>query len=224
MNKLTLYHAAESRSMRVLWLLNEMGLDYDLVTVMFGKALRDPEYLAISPAGRVPALVVDGQVMFETGAILEYLTETHGSPLYRVPGDPERAEWLKWIHFSETIGQHLASLTQQHIVIYEDKDRSPVTMKIERRRLEITLGVLDAHLEGRDYLLSDFSAADIAHGYGLYVARRFTHLSAMSNLDAYYARLSERPAFRAAKPKDGDQRIYSKEFYDMPIYSSSPGK
>lgn len=215
--ELTLYHCHEARSMRTIMLLEELGLSYELVVLPFGKALRSPEVLAVSPAGRVPALAIDGRAMIETGAIAEYLTEVDGGALYRGPGDPERAEWLQWIHFAETIGQHIATLTQQHVVLYEDKDRSPLIMKIERRRLEITLGVLEAALEGRDYVLaSGFSAADIGLGYDLYVARRFTPLDAMPNLAAYYARIAARPSFQASLPPAGAEGIYRRDFYDLP--------
>jgi len=68
-----LHHCDQSRSMRSLWLLHEMGLEFDLVTYPFGAALRAPEYLAINPTGRVPALELDGQVICESGAITEVL-------------------------------------------------------------------------------------------------------------------------------------------------------
>ena len=117
---LTLHHCHDARSMRTLWLLREIGLEFELVIHGFDRSLRAPEFLKVSPAGRVPALVHNGQALIETGAITEYLCETFETPLFRPPGDPERVEWLTWLHYAETLGQHLAILTQQHIVLRKD--------------------------------------------------------------------------------------------------------
>ncbi|TMV56839.1 glutathione S-transferase, partial [Thioclava sp. BHET1] len=166
-----LHHCAQARSFRILWLMEEMGLDFEVVRhSFFDKSLRRPDYLALSPAGRVPALEIDGEVLFESGAILEYLCETRGlsgqGQLGRGPGDPERVSWLEWVHFAETAGQHLANLTQQHIALREDWMRSPTVMRLEAKRLEIVLSVADRAVAGRDWLLpSGFSAADVAMGY-----------------------------------------------------------
>lgn len=213
---ITLHHCHESRSMRSLWLLHEMGLDFELKVHNFGKELRDPSYLAVHPLGRVPCLVDDGQVLFETGAITQYLCETYpDSGLGRDAGHPERAEWLQWLHYAETVGVHGATLTQQHIVIFEDKDRSPLLMKLERRRLEKTLEVLDQVLADRDFLLkSGFSAIDTNLGYSVHIARYFTPLNAFPNLAAYYQRLSKRPAFQKSLPEN--PAIYQKPFYEVP--------
>lgn len=213
---LRLHHCHEARSMRSLWLLHELGVEFDLVVHPFGPALRDPEYLAVHPLGRVPALEHDGNVIFETGAIAEWLCEQFSEAgLGRSAGDQERAEWLQWLHYAETMAVHGAALTQQHIVIWEDKDRSPLIMKLERRRLEKTLEVLDQHLEGRKYLLkSGFSAVDTNVGYSVHCAKFFTPLSAFANVQDYYKRLVARPAFQKSLPEE--PVIYKKAFYDLP--------
>ncbi len=213
---LRLHHCHEARSMRSLWLLHELGAEFELVVHPFGPALREPEYLAVHPLGRVPALEHDGGVLFETGAIAEWLCELYpDAGLGRMPGDPERAEWLQWLHYAETMGVHGASLTQQHLVIREDADRSPLIMKLERRRLEKTLEVLDHHLEGRHHLLaSGFSAIDTNVGYSVYISRFFTPLAQFPNVNAYYHRLTVRPAFARALPQEPS--IYRKDFYELP--------
>ncbi len=202
--------------MRSLWLLHEMGLEFEVRLHNFGRDLRDPAYLAVHPLGRVPCLVDGDLVLFETGAITQYLCETWpGSGLGREKGDKERNEWLQWLHYAETIAVHGATLTQQHIVIYEDKDRSPLLMKLERRRLEKSLEVLDAALADREYLLqSGFSAIDTNIGYSVHIARYFTPLEAFPNLAAYYERLTRRPAFQKSLPDK--PTIYLKPFYEVP--------
>ncbi|MCO6381793.1 glutathione S-transferase family protein [Oceanicola sp. 502str15] len=210
-----LHHCHQTRSMRVLWLLNELGVDFDLVVHPFDKSLRDPSYLALNPAGRVPALEIDGEVWFESGAIIELLCERYPGPgLGRAPGEAERADWLIWLHFAETASQHIAALTQQHIMLYDDTMRSPVVMKLEAARLGKCFAALDARLSDRSYLLnSGFSAADVAVGQSVYMGRRFVSLEAFPALSDWWARLETREAFAASLPPKGTQSLYSKEFY-----------
>ena len=218
--KITLHHAHEARSFRVLWLLEEMGLDYDLVVHnFFDKSLRKPEYLAINPAARVPALEIDGQILCESGAAVEYLCEMfpqHG--LGRPAGDGERLEYLDMLHYAESIGQHVANLTQAHIVLYKPEMRSPTQMTLEARRLHKVLERMEQRLgDGRAYLLaSGFSGADCAVGFGVEIARRFVTFDDLPNCAAYLARIAARPAYRRALPPEGVQRIYTQEFYEAP--------
>lgn len=195
-----LYHCNGARSMRSLWLLNEMGVPFELVELPFSmEGLRTPEYLSISPLGRVPCLVDGDTVVFESGAITQYLCETHDvKGLGRAPGDPERAEWLVWLHYAETMAVHGASLVQQKVFIAKP-DRSPVVQKLESRRLEKALEVIDRHLADRDYLLkSGFSAVDTNVGYSVHLAKGFVPIDPFPNVVAYYERLSARPAFQKA--------------------------
>lgn len=198
-----LYHCHEARSMRSLWLLNELGIDFELVVMPFDtRVLRAPEYLAIHPLGRVPCLVDGETTLFESGAIAQYLCENYDTrELGRGPGHPERIEWLQWIHFAETMAVHGASLVQQFIVIQDDAQRSPLVQKLERKRLEKSLEVIDERLEGREFLLSGgFSAADIGVGYSAHLGKSWTPLDVFPRLADYYRRLTERPAFQASLP------------------------
>ncbi|MEC3860024.1 glutathione S-transferase family protein [Mesobacterium sp. TK19101] len=214
-----LHHCPQSRSMRSLWLLNELEVPFEIVLHAFDKSLRDPDYLSLSPAGRVPALEIEGERMFETAAITEYLCERYpAAGMGRAPGEPDRMAWLVWVHFAETISQHVASLTQQHIVLREDWMRSPVMMELEARRLEKCYAAIEARLstpiENRDYLLtSGFSAADVSVGQAVYMARYFASLDGFPAVADWYARISERPAFRAALPGEDAALIYDRPFY-----------
>ncbi|MEQ8281509.1 MAG: glutathione S-transferase family protein [Parvibaculum sp.] len=195
---LTLYHCNGARSMRSLWLLYEMGIEFELKELPFSmEGLRTPEYLAISPLGRVPCLVDDGVPVFESGAIAQYLGE-HYDPdgkLHRAAGHAERTEWLIWLHYAETMAVHGASLVQQKVFIAKE-DRSPVVQKLESRRLEKALEVVDKHLADRDYLLkSGFSTVDTNVGYSVHLAKGFVPLDPFPNVVKYYERISARPAF-----------------------------
>jgi len=198
---LTLYHCNGARSMRSLWLLYEMGIEFELKELPFSmEGLRTPEYLSISPLGRVPCLVDDGVSVFESGAITQYLGE-HYDPegkLHRAPGNPERTEWLIWLHYAETMAVHGASLVQQKVFIAKE-ERSPVVQKLESRRLEKALEVVDKHLATRDFLLkSGFSAVDTNVGYSVHLAKGFVSLDPFPNVVKYYERISTRPAFTKA--------------------------
>ena len=212
-----LHHVAQARSFRILWLMEEMGLEFEIARrSFFDRSLRDPAYLEISPAGRVPALEIDGRVIYESGAITEYLCETRGE-FGRAPGDPDRVDWLEWLHFAETVGQSLAVLTQQHIALREDWMRSPATMRLEARRLEVVLGVVEAGLGAHDWLLpSGFSAVDCAVGYGAMISRHFVPFERLPRVAGWLARCEARPAFQRAAERDGPAELYRKPFYAPP--------
>ena len=205
---ITLHHVEQTRSMRTLWLLHELDIPFEVSIHAFDKSLRDPGYLAISPAGRVPSLEIEGERMFETGAIAEYLCERFSPDrLGRMPGAPDRMAWLVWIHFAETISQHCAALTQQHVALREDTMRSPIVMKLEAARIVKCYDALEARLGGgivqQDYLLmSGFTAADVNVGQAVYMARYFAKLDNHPNVAAWYDRITDREAFRKSLPKD----------------------
>ncbi len=207
-----LHHCHQSRSMRVLWMLYELDLEFELVLHAFDRSLRDPAYLALHPAGRVPALEIDNGVIFESLGALAYLAGRH--PDARLGG--RGIDWLNWLNFGETISQHIAALTQQHIVLYPPEARSKVVCGIEAKRLEKTFAALNGRLTGRDYLLDDFSAADIAVGQALYMGQHFVRLDPFMRLCDYYQRLAARPAFRRALPGQGDTLLYAQDFYEVP--------
>ncbi len=211
-----LHHCPQTRSMRTLWLLNEIGVEFELEERPFDRSLRSPEYLAINPIGRVPALEIDGRVLWESGAITEYLCERFpASGLGRAPGDVERADWLIWVHFAETLTQHGAALTQQHVVLYEDSMRSPTLMNLEARRLKKCYAAIEERLTGREHLLDGgFSAADISVGQTLYMTRHFARLEPFEQVAAWYGRITSRRAFQASLPRPGARLLYQRDFYE----------
>ena len=198
---ITLYHCSNSRSMRTLWLLNELQLKFKLVTLPFSmEALRTPEYLSISPLGRVPCIVDEDLRLYESGAICQYLCENYGeTELYRAVNNDERTLCLQWLHFAETIAVHAAALVQQEVFIAPEK-RSDVIKKLESRRLVKSLEIVDAQVTKTQYLLpSGFSAVDTAVGYSIHLASKFLDLTELGETRLYYQRLKERPAFKLAE-------------------------
>lgn len=209
-----LHHVPQARSFRILWLLEELGLEFEVAEhSFFDKSLRDDAYVMHSPAGRVPALEIDGRSIFESGAITQYLCESQGAFL----GAPEeRVDWLQWLHFAETIAAHVANLTQQHIALREAWMRSPTVMRLEAVRLARTLAVVERGLAGEYLLPSGFSAVDIAVSYGAMVGQRFTTLDPFPRLRDWLARLADRPAFLRALARDGTPQLYTRAFYPAP--------
>ena len=210
MTGIVLHHVPQSRSQRVLWLLHELGVAFEVREWPFDKTLRSPDFLALNPAGRVPALQIDGRSIWETGAIVELLCERFGR-LWREPGDAERADWLIWVHFAETISQHAAALTQSHVMLREDWMRSPIVMKLEAARVGKCFDAIEARLKG-DWLLSSFSAADVCVAQAAIMGRRFHRVGERPRMAAWLARCEAREGWGAA---DVGAALYAREFYEV---------
>ena len=196
---LTLYHAPLTRSVRIYWLLEELGLPYEIETVQFVPPTTP--FSQQTPTGKFPVLK-DGEVtIFESGAILEYILERYGKGrLTPAPGTPERAAFLQWVHFSEATAFPPLGEIAFHTLFKPEAERIPSVVEDGRRRAAAALAVLERALAGKDYLLGrELSGADIMMGYTLMVARMLGVLTdAYPNLNAYFARLEARPGFQKA--------------------------
>ncbi len=212
-----LHHVPGSRSMRVLWLLEELGLPCELqVWSLTDGGLRSPEFQAMSPAGRVPALQIDGRAIFESGAIVQYLTEREGR-LAPAPGTTQRATFLEWVGFAETQANILQALNIQHIFLRPAAARSIPLMKLDTKRLAVTARALERHLTDQDTLLpSGFSAADCMMGFNIDAVFRFLPAAEYPALAAYRDRMTARPAYQRAKARAGGDSIYECDFYEVP--------
>ena len=218
MTRIVLHHVPGSRSFRVLWMLEELGLDYDIVrhSIRDG-SLRAPEVLALSPAGRAPALEMDGTAIFESGAILEHLAETHPEAgLHRAPGDADRVRYLQGLHFAETMASLVENLNLSHVFLRPPAKPSVPVLKVTTARLRATLAGLEAMLGDGDHLAGGFSAADVMMGFNLRSVPRYVRMDVFPRAVAYTERLAARPAFAAALAKDGPSDIYDRQFYEIP--------
>lgn len=210
-----LHHIPGSRSVRVLWLLEELGLEYEIREwSLTDGSLRSQDYLAMSPAGRIPALEIDGRSIFESAAIVQYLTEREGR-LAPLPGDPERANFWEWLSFAETQANMLQALNIHHIFLRPDSARSLPLMKLDTKRLAVTARALDNQLANSDTLLSKFSGADCMLGFNIDAVFRFLPVQDYPNFAAYRDRMMVRPAYVRAAEKGGTS-MYTRDFYELP--------
>ncbi|MDA5557848.1 glutathione S-transferase family protein [Shimia sp. MMG029] len=214
-----LHHIPISRSFRVIWMLEELGLEAEIIEHSIRRGtMYTPEIQGVSPASRAPAVEIDGIPMIESGAILEYLAETHPEAGLGVAiGSPTRARYLQLMHFAETQAAQIEQLNMQHVFLRDPAMASVTTMKLNTKRLQLTMRALEGMLEESGYLLpTGFSAADIMFGLNLRLARYYVHLEDYPKVLAYRDRLIERPAYKAALAKDGEQEIYAQDFYHLP--------
>lgn len=197
-----LYHVPNSRSLRVRWLLEEMGLDYEIELVPFSpEALRSEDYGKINPIGKVPSLV-DGEVtLFESGAIIEYILEKYdGGHLKPDVGSKEWERYLIWLHGSESVAWTVAMVFFNTGLVPEEV-RSEAITEIVRDRAAFLFGGLERDIGERPFICGDsFTAADIMFTYGLHFGSFFGLLSPDDHprLTAYYNRMKERSAFQKA--------------------------
>jgi len=219
---ITLHHVQYGRSFRVLWLLEEIGLDrlgpLEIVEHRIGtKEMAQSDLRRVSPAIRVPAIEMDGLEMSESGAIVEYLIETHAPDLGRAVGDAERAAYLQWIHFAETQASLIENLNLQMVFLRPPAQPSPVVVKLLVARLRQTLVALETRLAGRTWLLpGGFSGADIMLGFNLFATPYFVDMAPFPEVLAYKARMEARPAYARCVDREGPQRFYAKSFYPVP--------
>ena len=197
---LTLYHSPLTRSVRIVWLLEELGLPYELRSVPFEPPAPKP-FAQKTPFGKVPALEDDGVAMFESGAILEYVLEKYGGGrLAPAPGDPRRARFLQWVHFADSTGFSGLGNLAWHTRHRQDAERIPDAIADYTTWATAALDALERELAGKRFILGEeFSGADVMLGYTVLVAKSFGVLGeGHPNVNAYLARLSERPALRKA--------------------------
>lgn len=198
---ITVFHAPRSRSLRVVWLAEEMGLDLQLETVAFGGP-RPPAFLECNPAGTLPAMRDGDIVLTESVAILQYLVERYGpTPLMVAPDEPGRPDYLQFLLLGEAgLAAPLNGVIGTMFRAPEnERDNFTTRFLVEGylRRMKL----IERQLETHAYLAADrFTVADISAGYAIGLGLQLLNLGPEMGppvLD-YYQRLIERPAFQRA--------------------------
>jgi len=201
---ITVHHLNDSRSQRVLWLLEELGLPYEIKRYQRDAKTRlaPPELKAVHPLGKSPVITDNGRTINESAAIVDYLIRRHGDG--RLQPDPETPaydEYVQWLHYAE--GSAMLPLMLNLYVGRLGDAGAPLKPRIEGE-IANHLGYLDGALKGRDYLLGDaFSGADVQMSFVGEVAGAFGKRAAFPHLDAWTARLHDRAAYKRAVEKGG---------------------
>jgi len=195
---ITLHHCVSARSFRPLWLLEELGLEYELNRMDFHpKDLKSDEHRNRHPLGRVPVLE-DGDVsIFESGAIAEYILERHkNGGLKPAADDPRFPEYLQWFHYCEGMVMPPVNTIVVHTLLLPPERQDAAVREQAQRLLAKAWGPVEEIMVGRDYLIGDFSAADTMLGHACIMSKRLGVITdeAYPNLSAYADRLLARPA------------------------------
>ncbi|MEM6652274.1 MAG: glutathione S-transferase family protein [Pseudomonadota bacterium] len=201
---LTLYHCPDARSLRPLWCLEEMGLDYDLINLPFPPRVFAKAYKDINPLGTVPFLIDGDTQMSESTGICYYLAQRYGPALALAPDHVEYGSFLNWLYFSDATLTFPQTLVLRYSYLEPKDRRLPQVADDYAAWFSGRLKHVETALETRDYLVaSRFSIADIAIGYGLFLATTLKPLRARLGPNAmdYLERLMERPAFQRAREK-----------------------
>jgi glutathione S-transferase len=208
---ITLYHCRDARSFRALWALEEIGLAYELKLLPFPPRYRAREYLEINPFGTVPLLTDGATRMTESAAIVQYLADRYGEPPLRVlPDEPEYGAYLNGLHFGE------ATLTFPQTIVLRYGQLEPEARRLPQAVADYgkwTIGRLrglETWLGGAEHVAgSRFTAADISVAYALMLTQAVGLWDqAPASLQAYFERLSARPAFARAKAAQGGEAIF----------------
>lgn len=190
-----LYGSPPTRALRVMWLLNEIGVAYETVPLDFaGGELHSPAYLAINPAAKAPALVDGDVVLSESAAIPLYLAEKYPQAGF-IPADlATRAQMYRWLFFLMTEIEAPLWRMAMHEFIYAEADRDPAEGKRAARDCRTMLAVLEKHMQGRAYLAGEaVSVADFNAAFTLDWADEVGLLDEAPVLKAFVARMYARP-------------------------------
>ena len=205
---LTVHHLNDSRSQRVLWLLEELGTPYEIRHYARNATTRlaPPELMAVHPLGKSPVVEDDGLTVIESGAIVDYIIRRHGGGrLQPAAGTREFEVYNQWLHYAEGSGM-LPLMLRLYTGRLGDA-AAPLKPRIDSE-LANHLGYVNRSLEGRDYLLgSELTGADIQMSFVGEAARDLrVQYPAM---DAWVRRLQARPAYRRALERGGPYALAS---------------
>lgn len=204
-----LYEFAPTRSIRARWILQELAIDFEAVSVnLEAREHYGPEFLELNPAAKVPVLVDGDLTLSESVAIVLYLAEKYPDRGF-IPSDPQlRADLYRWILFTVTELEQPLWRISKHTAIFAERDRIPADVALARREFLPMAAVLETHMQGRTYVVGDqVTAADFIVAYTLDWADLVQLLGECPNLRSYLERMYARPrapqriadAFRALR-------------------------
>ena len=198
--EMKVYFAPQSRAVRTVWLLEEIGLNYELERFTLGqKEMRGPEYAKVNPNGRVPTLIDDDVTISESTAIAQYLGAKYAPELTAGPEDQNFAMYLQWLHYAEgMIMPPINNYVVETILLSPERRNDEIAAR-SMKLLNRTLGAVESHMEDREFIAGNFNICDTITGHSVIISRRLgADFSNFPNLSAYADRLEDRVAFQAA--------------------------
>lgn len=194
---LTFYTNPMSRGRIVRWMLEEVGVPYETVVLDYGTTMKAPEYLAINPMGKVPAIVHDGRVVTEGAAICAYLAEAFPEAGL-APADAERADYHRWMFFAA--GPVEAAVTNRALAVEVPEDKRAM---VGYGDYDAVVDALERMVTAHPYIAGDrFTAADVYAGSQLAWGVMFGSLPKRPAFEDYIARIMARPAAVRAREID----------------------
>jgi glutathione S-transferase len=201
---IVVHHLNDSRSQRILWLLEELGLPYEIKPYQRDAQTRlaPPELKKVHPLGKSPVITDGNRTIIESGAIIDYVIRRHGKGrLQPAPETPEYDEYVQWMHYAE--GSAMLPLMLNLYTTRLGDAAAPLKPRIDGE-IANHLAYIDSALKGRQFLLGDtLTGADIQMSFVGEVAGAFGQRAQYPNLDAWTKRLHERPAFKKALDRGG---------------------
>jgi glutathione S-transferase len=196
-----LYHCSDARSFRPLWVLEEMGLPYELRMLPFPPRGAAPDYLAINPLGTIPLLLDGAARMTESAAICQYLVTRHGpTPLNVEPHEPGYAAFLNGLHLGEATLTFPQTLVLRYTRLEPPERRQPMVADDYAKWFLSRLRKSVGQMPGEFYAADRFTAADISIGFALLLAGTLgLETQFTPEVAAYWARISARPGYHRAK-------------------------
>jgi glutathione S-transferase len=202
MPKITVHHLNNSKSQRILWVLEELGLDYDITFYQRAQGFAPPEMRKIHPLGKAPSVEIDGKVMAESGAIVEFLVDRFGAgKLAPARSSDDYGHYLEMLHYAEGSASMPVVFP---LFLGAFGVQSEAFQGYATAQIALQLDYVSGVLAGREYLVGDdFTAADLQLAFILQTARGLGFLKDRPDLLAYLARLEARPAYARAIEKGG---------------------
>ena len=199
------HHLNESRSRRITWLLEELGLDYTVHAYQRNPKTRlaPPELEKIHPLGKAPVIRDGDEVIFESGAIIEYLVRKYGNGRLAPASDSrDYNRYLQFLHYAE--GSAMLPLMLKLYTSRLGEGAAPLQPRIESE-MQRHLGFLNSELAGQDYFVgNELTGADIQLSFAVQMAVKFCGDDAYPNLTAFVKRIEALPAYRRAIEKSGE--------------------
>jgi glutathione S-transferase len=205
---IVVHHLNDSRSQRILWLLEELGAPYELKTYQRDATTRlaPPELVAVHPLGKSPVITDGGRTINESGAIIDYIIRHQGNGrLAPTPGTPDHETYLQWLHYAE--GSAMLPLMLNMYVQRLGEAGAPLHPRIGSEMAN-HLGYVNGALAGREWLVGDaLTGADIQMSFVGEVTRAFGQADAYPNIKAWVERFQARPAYLRALDKGGPYNL-----------------